>query len=235
MSKPRQSKQQRKLYHLLAHKEIAKSKSFTCAKLSFHIPKDPQNDSYHFSLSLVWLIKRTAESKLYCKKDFHEIIRQCSCLTHTQKHYITLDLIMHCTYHFPCGLSFRFQISLSLAAMALSYSCHNMNLFWLKAVGLQFISRNDNHNFQILIWFSRLFETNHVSYPPHLKTMGWCYWDIQLLILPNVFLICIYNFIVTWDWLACFMSIHNLNYVTLSRFLSKVALLLKMLMRKLFA
>jgi hypothetical protein len=92
-----------------------------------------------FSLG-VWLIKRTAESKLYCKKDFHEIIRQCSCLSHTQKHYITLDLIMHCTYHFSCGLSFRFQISLSLAAMALSYSCHNMNLFWPKAVGLQFIS-----------------------------------------------------------------------------------------------
>jgi hypothetical protein len=68
---------------------------------------------------------------------------------------ITLDLIMHCTYHFPCGLSFRFQISLSIAAMALSYSCHNMNLFWLKAVGLQFIPRNDNHNVQILIWFGR--------------------------------------------------------------------------------
>jgi len=68
---------------------------------------------------------------------------------------ITLDLIMHCTYHFPCGLSFRFQISLSIAAMALSYSCHNMNLFWLKAVGLQFIPRNDNHNVQIVIWFGR--------------------------------------------------------------------------------
>jgi hypothetical protein len=68
---------------------------------------------------------------------------------------ITLDLIMHCTYHFPCGPSFRFQISLSIAAMALFYSCHNMNLFWLKAVGLQFIPRNDNHNVQILIWFSR--------------------------------------------------------------------------------
>jgi hypothetical protein len=131
------------------------SNSFTCSKLWFHIAKDPQNDSYHFSLSLVWPIKRTAESKLYCKKDFHEIIRQCSCLNHTQKHYITLDLIMHCTYHFPRGLSFRFQISLSIAAMALSYSCHNMNLFWLKAVGLQLIPRNDNHNLQILIWFSR--------------------------------------------------------------------------------
>ncbi len=68
---------------------------------------------------------------------------------------ITLDLIMHCTYYFPCGLSFRFQISLSIAAMALSYSCHNINLFWLKAVGLKFVPRNDNHNVQILIWFSR--------------------------------------------------------------------------------
>jgi hypothetical protein len=63
------------------------SKSFTCSKLWFHTAKDPQNDSYHFSFSLVWPIKRIAESKLYCKKDFHEIIRQCSCLSHTQKHY----------------------------------------------------------------------------------------------------------------------------------------------------
>jgi len=107
--------------------------------------------------------------------------------------------------------------------------------FWLKTVGLQFTPRNDNHSLQILIRFSRPYETNHVSHPPCLNTMEWCYWDIQLWILPNVFLICIYNFTATWDWLTCFMSIDNLNYVMLSRFLSKVALLLKMLMRKLFA
>jgi hypothetical protein len=75
-----------------------------------------------------------------------------------------LCLLMLVTMHFPYTQQWTWpdlpctphtEISLSIAAMALSYSCHNMNLFWLKAVGLQFIPRNDNHNIQILIWFSR--------------------------------------------------------------------------------
>ncbi len=44
--------------------------------------------------------------------------------------------------------------------------------FWPKTVGLQFTPRNDNHSLQILIWFSRPYETNHVSHPPCLNT-----WD----------------------------------------------------------
>jgi hypothetical protein len=209
------------------------SNSFTCSKLWFHIAKDPQMTPTTF-LS-VWC----GQSKELLKANY--IVKRTFMKSSDSVHVwatlrnITLDLIMHCTYHFACGLSFRFQVSLSIAAMALSYSCHNMNLFWLKAVGLQFIPRKTTTTFNFSFGLADPYETNHVSHPPHLKTMGWCYWGTQLLILPNVFLICIYNFIVTWDWLACFMSIDNLNYVTLSRFLSKVALLLKMLIRKLFA
>ncbi len=102
---------------------------------------------YHFSLSVVWPIKRTAESKLHCKKDFHEIIRQCSCLSHTQKHYTWFDHALHISF----SLWTEFQVS------NLFVNCSNglILFFWLKAVGLQFIPRNDNHSIQILIWFSR--------------------------------------------------------------------------------
>jgi hypothetical protein len=208
------------------------SNSFTCSKLWFHIAKDPQNDSY-YSLCVVWPIKRTAESKLYCKKDFHEIVRQCSCLSHTQKHYTWFDHALHISFSLWTEFQVS-QISLSIAAVALSYSCHNMNLFWLKAVGLQFIPRNDNHNVQILIWFSTPIWNKPCFTSTTFKDNGMMLLRHTVVDTPQVFLICIYNFIVTWDWPVCFMSIDNLNYVTLSRFLSKVALLLKMLMRKLF-
>jgi hypothetical protein len=155
----------------------------------------------------------------------------------SEPHSETSHSIRSCITHmiFPLDRVWGFKTLCQLQQWPSIHVRISILNFWPKTVGLQFTPRNDNHSLQILIWFGRPYERNHVSHPPCLNTMGWCYWDIQLLILPNVVLICIYNFTATWDWLTCFMSIDNLNYVMLSIFLSKVALLLKMLMRKLFA
>jgi hypothetical protein len=69
------------------------SNSFTCSKLWFHIAKDPHNESYHFSLCVVWPIKRTAESKLHCKKGLswnHQTVFM------SELHSETLHLIWSC-------------------------------------------------------------------------------------------------------------------------------------------
>jgi hypothetical protein len=106
---------------------------------------------------------------------------------HTRKHCTWFDY--EDAYLVSSGLNFRFQISSSTAAIA--FSCHvTMWIFsYWKILGSS--PRNENHNLQILVWFGRSYEPDHVPHSPLFNDNRMLLRDM-LLIFSNVLLICIH-------------------------------------------